>query len=71
VLFKANEAGTDQLLREGVIGRIMGFNLHESFSIKRTAKSTAAGYKVNGAKKRAISSLLSLLAPAVLLRALR
>ncbi len=52
VLFKANEAGTDQLLREGVIGRIMGFNLHESFSIKRTAKSTAAGYKVNGAKKR-------------------
>ncbi|CAH3424265.1 P22 phage major capsid protein family protein [Enterobacter hormaechei] len=51
VLFKANEAGTDQLLREGVIGRIMGFNLHESFSIKRTAKSTAAGYKVNGAKK--------------------
>jgi hypothetical protein len=51
VLFKANEAGTDQLLREGVIGRIMGFNLHESFNIKRTAKSAAAGYKVNGAKK--------------------
>ncbi len=51
VLFKTNEAGTDQLLREGVIGKIMGFNLHESFSIKRTAKSTTAGYKVNGAKK--------------------
>jgi hypothetical protein len=51
VLFKANEAGTDQLLREGVIGRVMGFNLHESANIKRTAKSTAAGYKVNGAKK--------------------
>lgn len=51
VLFKANEAGTDQLLREGVIGRVMGFNIHESASIKRTAKSAAAGYKVNGAKK--------------------
>ena len=51
VLFKANEAGTDQLLREGVIGRVMGFNLHESANIKRTAKSTASGYKVNGAKK--------------------
>lgn len=51
VLFKANEAGTDQLLREGIIGRVMGFNLHESANIKRTAKSTAAGYKVNGAKK--------------------
>jgi len=47
VLFKANEAGTDQLLREGIIGRVMGFNLHESANIKRTA----AGYKVNGAKK--------------------
>ncbi|MDU1025246.1 MAG: P22 phage major capsid protein family protein, partial [Leclercia adecarboxylata] len=51
VLFKANEAGTDQLLREGIIGRVMGFNLHESANIKRTAKSTAGGYKVNGAKK--------------------
>lgn len=51
VLFKANEAGTDQLLREGIIGRVMGFNLHESANIKRTAKSTAAGYKVNGEKK--------------------
>jgi hypothetical protein len=51
VLFKTNEAGTDRLLREGIIGKIMGFNLHESFSIGRTAKSTAAGYKVNGAKK--------------------
>lgn len=51
VLFKTNEAGTDQLLREGVIGRVMGFNLHESASIKRTPKSTATGYKVNGAKK--------------------
>ena len=51
VLFKANEAGTDQLLREGIIGRVMGFNLHESANIKRTAKSTASGYKVNGAKK--------------------
>lgn len=51
VLFKANEAGTDQLLREGIIGRVMGFNLHESANIKRTAKSTAAGYTVNGAKQ--------------------
>lgn len=69
VLFKANEAGTDQLLREGIIGRVMGFNLHESANIKRTAKSAAAGYKVNGAKKKVTSLLLSLRVPVVSLSA--
>ncbi|MGU0055991.1 hypothetical protein ACVXG7_09375 [Enterobacter hormaechei] len=51
VLFKANEAGTDQLLREGIIGRVMGSDLDRTPTSKCTAKSTAAGYKVNGEKK--------------------
>lgn len=51
VLFKANEAGTTELLREGVIGRIEGFNLHNSAGVKRVTASAASGYLVNGAKK--------------------
>lgn len=50
VLFKVNEAGTEQLLREGVLGRLQGFNIHSSAGIKRAAAATAAGYLVNGAK---------------------
>lgn len=51
VLFKANEAGTDSLLREGVIGRLEGFNIHESAGIKRVAGGAGDGYLVNGAKQ--------------------
>ncbi|EPJ7337279.1 P22 phage major capsid protein family protein [Citrobacter amalonaticus] len=50
VLFKVNEAGTEQLLREGVLGRLQGFNIHSSAGVKRAAAATAAGYLVNGAK---------------------
>jgi hypothetical protein len=50
VLFKVNEAGTEQLLREGVLGRLQGFNIHSSAGVKR-AYFFAAGYLVNGAKQ--------------------
>lgn len=50
VLFKVNEAGTEQLLREGVLGRLQGFNIHSSAGVKRAVAATAAGYLVNGAK---------------------
>lgn len=51
VLFKANEAGTDALLREGIIGRLEGFNLHNSAGVKRVPGGAGAGYLVNGAKQ--------------------
>ncbi|WP_294833356.1 P22 phage major capsid protein family protein [uncultured Gilliamella sp.] len=51
VLFKVNEAGSESLLREGVIGRVEGFNLHTSAGVKRVASSGATGYLVNGEKK--------------------
>ena len=51
VLFKVNEAGTEQLLREGVLGRLQGFNIHSSAGVKRAPTSSAAGYLVNGAKQ--------------------
>ena len=51
VLFKVNEAGSESLLREGVIGRVEGFSLHTSAGVKRVASSSATGYLVNGEKK--------------------
>ncbi|EPI9085375.1 P22 phage major capsid protein family protein [Yersinia enterocolitica] len=47
VLFKVNEAGTEELLREGIIGRIEGFNLHNSAGVKRVTAGTGAGFLVN------------------------
>jgi hypothetical protein len=49
VLFKVNEAGTDQLLREGVVGRLEGMDLHNSAAIKAVAKGTGAGYTTDTA----------------------
>ncbi|HIG9583240.1 TPA: P22 phage major capsid protein family protein [Escherichia coli] len=51
VLFKVNESGTEQLLREGTLGRLEGFNIHNSAGVKRASAATATGYLVNGAKQ--------------------
>lgn len=49
VLFKVNEAGTDSLLRDGMIGRLEGFNLRYSAAVKPVVKGTGAGYTTNTA----------------------
>ena len=55
VLFKVNEAGTDQLLRRGIIGDIQGVSLHTSAQVKTAvtvgtnngaAQTNADGYAV-------------------------
>lgn len=46
-LFKANEAGTDQLLRQGIIARLEGFDWHQSSQIPLHNKGTGTGYLVN------------------------
>jgi len=46
-LFKVNEAGSDELLREGNLGRLQGFNFHESSQIAVHTKGTAANYLVD------------------------
>lgn len=51
VLFRANESGSDKTLREGEVGRVEGFGVHESVGVSRVVKGSASGYLVNGEKK--------------------
>lgn len=48
-LFKVNEAGTAELLRDAKLTRLEGFNLHESGQISLHTKGTGASYQLNGA----------------------
>lgn len=47
VLYKANEAGTTELLRQGIIGRLYNFDIRESGGF-RIFTPTGTGYQVNG-----------------------
>ncbi|MCA3183913.1 MAG: P22 coat - protein 5 family protein [Cupriavidus sp.] len=49
VLFKVNEAGTDLLLREGIIGRLEGFDLRNSAAVTAVTKGTGASYTTSTA----------------------
>jgi hypothetical protein len=49
VLFKVNEAGTDQLLRQGIIGQLQGAMVHNSAQVKTPTVGTGASYTTNTA----------------------
>lgn len=47
-LFKVNEAGTAETLRNGSVGRVMGFDIHDSAQVKtHTAGTANANYDTN------------------------
>ena len=46
-LFKVNEAGSDGFLRNGSLGRVSKFDLHESGQVQTHTKGTGAGYDTN------------------------
>lgn len=48
VLFKVNEAGTSDLLRNGTIGRLMNFDVGESAGLQPFTKGTGTAYTSNG-----------------------
>lgn len=49
VLFKANEANTDQLLREGIVGRLQGVDIGDSAGFVGHTKGTGASYTTDAA----------------------
>jgi hypothetical protein len=57
VLFKVNESGTESLLREGVIGRLEGFDVHNSLAPVVHTKGTGASYVTSGATAPGVSSI--------------
>lgn len=53
-LFKVNEAGTEELLRQGMVSRIMGFGLHDSAQVKAHTKGTGTSYLINNGSGEAV-----------------
>lgn len=59
-LFKANEAGTDELLRDGKIMRVMGFDIGQSGFVASHTAGTGASATTNNAGYAAGSKTLTL-----------
>jgi hypothetical protein len=61
VLFKVNEAGTSDLLRHGILGRLEGFDLHESAAVITQTKGTGAAYTSDNAGYAVGSTVINLI----------
>jgi hypothetical protein len=57
-LTKANEAGTDDLLRRGVLLDIHGFAVRESAKVATVTQAADTGYALNGAHAAGATSLV-------------
>jgi len=56
-LFRANEAGTDSLLRQGTIGMLEGFNVGVSAAVTTHTKGTGASYVTSGSTAAGVSDI--------------
>jgi hypothetical protein len=56
-LFRVNEAGTDQMLREGMTDRLFGFAMRNSAGIQLHTAGTGASYLVNDAAGAPVGDL--------------
>lgn len=54
VLFKVNEAGTEEMLRNGLIDRLQGFAMRNSAGITLHTKGAATGALINNASGEAV-----------------
>jgi hypothetical protein len=61
-LFKANEAGTDELLRDGKVMRVMGFNIGQSGQVQTHTRGTAASATLTSTDYATGSTALTLAA---------
>lgn len=61
VLFKVNESGTEQLLREGIIGRLEGFDLRNTAAVGAVTKGAGASYTTNTAGYAVGSTTINLI----------
>jgi hypothetical protein len=57
VLFKVNESGTDETLRRGRIGEVMGLNIHKSGAVSKITKGTGANYVTSGSTAVGVSNI--------------
>lgn len=49
ILMKVNESGNDQTLRQGIVGRVTGFDVHESYPITQITAGTNSGATTDSA----------------------
>jgi hypothetical protein len=57
VLFKVNEAGTDQLLRQGILGQLQGMSIRNSAAVAPLTKGTGANYVTSGSTAVGVSDI--------------